>query len=450
MNKYIIEIFSPVVLILSFVLLNGATVTSAQNVKSIVNTSHLDYLYKKINVNGKDMGIIHIYADYPDYKYVEAGGEGIACVDDAARAEVFYIKYYKMKKNPEILDKIKNLNRFLTYMQAANGFFYNFIWKDYTIDSTYRTSVAEPNWWSWRAVWALAEAEKFFTKEDPGFISEFKPNLDKAIKVTHQWLAENYSNKKDNFKGIEIPAWLPGNYAADQSAIMVKAFTVYYETNKNKEIKNDIVKLCEGIIGMQLYSGHANNESNGQKKMPPYSVFLSWQNTWHEWGNSQADALLGAGRILKNKKYITHALKEIEEFYPYLMKENFLNDFTVIRNGNILEMKDVNKFPQIAYGIRPMVFASLKAYQITRNKKYAVTAAKLAGWFFGKNPANANMYNPKTGVCFDGILNEKEINKNSGAESTIEALLSLVEIEQNAVARKNLLEQCIQKKNNVN
>ena len=40
------------------------------------------------------------------------------------------------------------------------------------------------------------------------------------------------------------------------------------------------------------------------------------------------------------------------------------------------------------------------------------------------------MYNPSTGVCFDGITGLNEVNKNSGAESTLEMLLMLLEIEK--------------------
>jgi len=35
------------------------------------------------------------------------------------------------------------------------------------------------------------------------------------------------------------------------------------------------------------------------------------------------------------------------------------------------------------------------------------------------------MYDPKTGRCYDGIVSKNNVNKNSGAESTIEALPSL-------------------------
>jgi hypothetical protein len=48
------------------------------------------------------------------------------------------------------------------------------------------------------------------------------------------------------------------------------------------------------------------------------------------------------------------------------------------------------------------------------------------------------MYDPQTGRCFDGINDKENINKNSGAESTIEALLTLIEVENNPITRKIL------------
>jgi len=42
---------------------------------------------------------------YPDYHYVEAFRRRIACVDDAARALVFYIRYYNVTKDKKSLDK---------------------------------------------------------------------------------------------------------------------------------------------------------------------------------------------------------------------------------------------------------------------------------------------------------------------------------------------------------
>jgi mannose/cellobiose epimerase-like protein (N-acyl-D-glucosamine 2-epimerase family) len=83
-----------------------------------------------------------------------------------------------------------------------------------------------------------------------------------------------------------------------------------------------------------------------------------------------------------------------------------------------------------------MIYACLKAYETTGDTSYADKAIEIAEWFFGNNPAGQQMYFPENGKCFDGINNENELNKNSGAESTIEALLALLEIENNPVAKQ--------------
>jgi hypothetical protein len=162
----------------------------------------------------------------------------------------------------------------------------------------------------------------------------------------------------------------------------------------------------------------------------PYGAFLSWNNTWHAYGNIQAYALLRAGNLLNNTNIIDKALIEVDNFYPWLIKNGFLNYFTIKGMDGKYEITEQEKFPQIAYGIRPMVYACAEAYRITGKVKYLSMAREEAAWFAGKNPAGKVMWDPATGRCFDGIVSNKEINMNSGAESTIEALLSLQALEK--------------------
>jgi hypothetical protein len=85
-----------------------------------------------------------------------------------------------------------------------------------------------------------------------------------------------------------------------------------------------------------------------------------------------------------------------------------------------------------------MVFACLSAYAVTKDSKYAHMAGEIACWLLGKNITGKAMYNPENGRCFDGINSPTEINLNSGAESTIEALLTILEIEKNPVSKRIL------------
>ena len=81
-----------------------------------------------------------------------------------------------------------------------------------------------------------------------------------------------------------------------------------------------------------------------------------------------------------------------------------------------------------------MVQASLKAYMITKDRKYIESSVSIASWMFGRNVTGKSIYSVQTGVCFDGIDGVDRINLNSGAESTIEALLTLLSIEKNKIA----------------
>jgi hypothetical protein len=52
-------------------------------------------------------------------------------------------------------------------------------------------------------------------------------------------------------------------------------------------------------------------------------------------------------------------------------------------------------------------------------------AGHLAAWFLGANEGSVYMYDQLTGICYDGLSSGGKANLNSGAESTIEALLTM-------------------------
>ena len=55
--------------------------------------------------------------------------------------------------------------------------------------------------------------------------------------------------------------------------------------------------------------------------------------------------------------------------------------------------------------------------------------AMQAAWFFGANRAGEPMYDPATGITFDGLEPDGTINRNSGAESTIHGLLTMIALD---------------------
>jgi hypothetical protein len=139
--------------------------------------------------------------------------------------------------------------------------------------------------------------------------------------------------------------------------------------------------------------------------------------------------LLKAGAFLNDLKYTTKGLTEVDNFYPWLLQNGYKSSFAITKNDGVIQPIDEKRFEQIAYGIRPMVFAAVEAYRLTGKDKYADIAGHLAAWFLGANETRTNMYSSTTGRCYDAISSANKVNPNSGAESTIEALLTLQRIE---------------------
>jgi hypothetical protein len=293
-----------------------------------------------------------------------------------------------------------------------------------SINKTYKTSVAEPNWWSWRALWALSE-----------IYPKLSGNLAERTKSATEQIIETVKNEylklpKDTIllEGITLPNWFPCGTAYDQSAILMIGMESYYNNiQKDTALFDLIEKFAEGLLLTQ--KGDCNNF--------PYGAYLSWNNLWHAYGNTQAYAMLRAGKLLGRDDFIKSALIEINYFYPFVINEGYLHHMYITEKEGQIRETEKHMYPQIVYGIRPMVYACLEAYNVTEKKKYVDMAQEVASWLAGNNPAAQQMYDPETGRCFDGIGSEKEVNKNSGAESTIEALLILQAIKNYPVAEIN-------------
>ncbi len=378
--------------------------------KTLINTQHLDNLYEEVLMAGDTVAFVYIYAEHPSYEPVVAPGEGIACIDDVARAAIFYSRYYDFTKNDAHLTKAKRLIKFILKLQAENGLFYNFIYDDFSINTTRHNSLPIPDWWTWRALWTLSEALFYIKDSNPDFSSQIRMSFEKAMKALN--------DKNQNGHLIK-------DLPADQASVFLMALAEYNRCVDDNQYFDQIRELAKNIISKQ--KGNANEF--------PYYAFLSWRNEWHGWGNAQAYALLKAGHLTGDHNMINAAQNEVKYFYPYVMQKNHFKRFVLLTDETDSKFEP---FEQIAYAVRPMVWAALELYKIDNDEEYAKIAGKLASWFLGKNVAQTALYNPKSGICYDGINSAKEINMNSGAESTIEALLTLLEIEKTPVAYRFL------------
>ena len=375
-----------------------------------INLAHLDYLSETISLDSIEVLIVYIYADAPNYERIAAEGEGITAVDDVARAALVYLKYYEQFGGEENLEKAKNALKFVLYMQAEDGQFYNFIYDDHTINRDGRTSIKSFDYWSIRAIRAMSYGYKVFDSIDQEFAGQLKNAVELTFPHIEKWM-DSQGQYILTFP-VNIPLWLINN-AGDQSSELVLGLIDFYIATGDIRAEEYIRKLTDGLVKFQISEG----EYSG--------AHLSWQNLWHAWGAHQVQAISEAYTVFKEEKWLT-SLTQGADFLSKVIAEDNLNELTFIGTDSVT----VSKYPQIAYGIHAVSSGLMEAYLITKNEEYRVSMLKGLDWFSGGNSAGVVMYDPSTGRTFDGI-DPNGVNMNSGAESTIEALLLFLEMREN-------------------
>ncbi len=382
---------------------------------SIVNFAHLSHLTERVVLNGDSVSIVHVYANYPEYEWVDAkesGPEGIACVDDAARAAVCYLRHFELTGNIRSLQEAKGLLKFVLAMQTPDGEFYNYIRSDHSINRDGTTSRKSFGWWAARGFWAMSLGYRVFRPIDAAFASRLRAGIECSLPQAMK-LLDRYG-RVDTVHGIRTPRWLLYESAADATGELALGLLEWHSATRDARTQRLIDRLARGMIIMQ----------EGDAQIFPYGLHRSWETTWHMWGNSESHVLAEAGKRFRNRDFIRSAEREATGWYSRLLMQGFLKEVDVASPA--LQPA----FDQIAYGVRPMTLGLLKLYDATRKREYLVMAGLAGSWLFGNNPPGVAMYDPETGRCFDGIRDSTTVNRNSGAESTIEALLTVMELAQ--------------------
>ncbi|TLY27371.1 MAG: hypothetical protein E6K56_11540 [Ignavibacteria bacterium] len=394
-----------------------------QDHSSLVNFSHLNHLTERIDFLGDSVDILHVYSNYPDYRWIDAaesGPEGIACIDDAGRAAVLYLRHYELTGREESRTRALSLLRFVVKMETPDGKFYNFILKDHSINTTGKTSFKSFGWWAARALWSMGTGYRVLRTRDTAFAAVLGDGIRRALPNVGS-LLENY-RKYETTKKLRAPTWLLYGSGADATSELLLGLTEYHAASRDPRVGTLILILSSGLTSMQ----------EGNMRTFPYSLHRSWQTYWHMWGNSQTQALAQAGKSLPVRKMVESAKQEADCFYSRLLIEGFMKEMDVTDPSKKIE------YEQIAYGVRPMAVGLLRLYEATKDSIYLKMAGLAASWLFGNNVLHQAMYDSSTGRCFDGIRDSATVNRNSGAESTIEALQTLVEIERYPLAKHYL------------
>ncbi|HNW58971.1 MAG TPA: hypothetical protein PKI62_04805 [bacterium] len=397
--------------------------------RSLVNLAHLDRLCEEVTIAGQPCTIVHIYSDAPDYGWTDAAGEGIACVDDVARAAVVYMRAGDARH----LARIRGLLRFVLLLQNNDGTFYNFVHRDLTINREGPTSVASFGFWAARGYWSLGEGYAFFRERDPAFAAELRSAFRRCLPQLEA-LAPAYGSF-ETVGGRAWPSWLLNHHAADATSEFLLGAAAVLAVEPDPALQRHAARLAEGLCAMQagrephpatasgaVFPPEVRPSSQRPEEAGMAGAFYSWPGIWHGWGNAQLQALAPLSALLADPELLRRAEYSGRVFLGRMLAGGWLHEFDFNSGKTAV-------YSQIAYDVRAAALGLLALHRATGQPDYARLAGIAASWLTGNNLAGAPLYDAATGRGYDGIDREG-VNRNAGAESTIEALFTLIEIEK--------------------
>lgn len=443
------------VLALTFPL--GATAAAAAPASTAVtNLAHLDFLLDEAtppaDVDGHStyrqdeeptLTLPWTYADARDggtFERVGGGpldpetgywGQGAYNADDVTRAAVVYIRHFELTGDDDSRDKAYELLRSVAYFQTTEGPDAGNVVLWMQPDGTLNPSAepielpdpsdSGPSYWLARTLWALGEGYAAFKDEDPEFAAFLDERLDLSLGALNRQVLSNYGQWTVS-DGTRVPTWLITN-GADASAEAALGLAARVEAGPDRAAATALRQLAKGIAAM----------ADGSTREWPYRAVLPWAESpaiWHAWGSQMPAALAAASVVLGDRSLARPAVADATTFTTTLL--------TAGGPDNGWNPSPFDRV-QIAYGADSRVQSLLGVAEATGSEGFEDLAAMQAAWFFGANHAGQQMYDPATGVTYDGLQPDGTVNRNSGAESTIHGLLTALALDAHPGVKRQAL-----------
>jgi multiple sugar transport system substrate-binding protein len=366
-----------------------------------LNFDHLRHLTLDATVASKPVKVIALYANAPDYKPTGSpqrdGLEGIASVDDAARAAVLYLRAFEQTGDTTTRNAARGLLQFVAAMEQGDGEFYNFIDTAGHPNTTAISSRKSMSYWAARSIWALGEAQRVFGRTYPEGLQALSEPTERAVAR----LARE----------VNAGRLIGGSATATAEALL--GLLALQQANPTAERAELATRTARSLVPLGTGKWGARVDSQ--------------EDVWHAWGTRSVAALAQASVVLGKPEFLAAAKLEADALWSRFLLAGQMP-------AEIAPDGSTKSFPQIAYGVGAMAEGFVALADATNDRRYAVLGGLAAGWLLGANPAGVTMYDEKTGRTFDGIDAPDKVNRNSGAESTIESLLALQAATRNADA----------------
>lgn len=296
----------------------------------------------------------------------ESGIEGVACVDDASRACVLLCRLWAATGNDSLRRWAEGLLDFVLWMHAGEGRWVNFVfdWQG-TKNMTGPTSEPGINFWQARATHALAAV---------GVLLE--DGRARAI------LADAFS------------AAAAGSPPSDVRAKHAQAALAAMTQGPDPWLSSCLAKWCDELVACNQ-DGMLMN-SPDERGRP------------HLWGHIQEAVLADASVFLNRDELRKVAMNSADAVFVEAIESGF-------------DLQHVH-----AYDVQSAVLVMERLATVTGRPRYLELALKARGWFDGRNPAGAAVFDRTTGRVADGI-DDGKLNDRYGAEASISAGLALLD-----------------------
>ena len=274
--------------------------------------------------------------------------------------------------------------------------------------ATRRAAERACRYWAARSVWALAEGVRVFGRLDPARVESLRGPLDRAV--------------------LRMAREVDGGRLIGGSATATSEALLGLLTLQRAEPSPARAALAARTAELLAPL------SAGTPTAPPWGARLDRPDlAWHAWGSRSTAALATAALVLGRPDFLVAARKEADALWArFLLAGQVASEIAPDgrRSG----------FRKSRTGSVPIVEGYLALAEATNDRKYAVLAGLTSAWLLGANPAGVVMYDEETGRTFDGIDGPAaaQVNRNAGAESTVESLLALQSVTRNADAAEYL------------
>lgn len=424
---------------------------AAAHAAPLTNTAHLDFLLDTASppaiaghttyrlAEEPELTMPWTYADARDggtFERIGGGGppdpvtgdylQGAYNADDIARAAVVYLRHWRQTGSAASRESAYQQLRALAYFQTADGPNAGnvVLWMQPDGDlnpSAEPVELPDPSdsaesYWLARTLWAFGEGVEAFAAEDDAesvaFTGFLRARMDLAVAAVDRQVLDEYG-VWDVSDGVKVPAWLITD-GADATAEAVLGLAAYVRAAPDAAgARTALTELAAGIAAMGA----------GDTRRWPYGAVLQWTHSrsiWHAWGSQMPAALAAASTVLGDARLLKPAVADAGTFTPILL--------TAGGPDNAWLPTPIDR-TQIAYGADSRLQSLLAVGDATGAAGFDALAAIQAAWFFGANASGDPVYDPATGVTFDGVAGDGTVNRNSGAESTIHGLLAMLALD---------------------